>query len=72
MLIAAATAGLIALSASPMQGPPGYSYEGMWPSMDACVKRAAFLERNYNVQAFECSIYSSDNDPSRDLWVLWG
>jgi hypothetical protein len=77
-IASAVAAALIAVSAAATAapagtgGPAGYSYEGLWPTMAACVNRAAFLERNYGIQAYECNSASNDaSDTSTDLWVKW-
>jgi hypothetical protein len=77
-IVSASAAALIAVSAAVTVaptgtgGPAGYSYEGTWPTMAACVNRAVFLERNYGIQTYECDSASNDaSDTSTYLWVKW-
>lgn len=73
MLLSAAAAASIAatlITFSPA-APPGYTYEGIYRNMNACVARAAVLDENYGIRGFSCEISTSTHVPERELWVLW-
>jgi hypothetical protein len=50
--------------------PPPWSYEGIYNSYSECSRAAQRLDERYGISSWQCTLYG-DNDPSRELWVIW-